>query len=429
MGKNQLKNHLIPACVALSGFFLPIWIQGTTLFILIGILLFPFLYKQLRNPFRSEIRWFTCISIALFLWQLSGMFYTENTENGWFNLQQKIPILLFGLYAGFLPAFNSKWKKRIKIGFISGCILCGLSLLFNAIELYRMGNDPIVFSYVHFSPDIHPSYLALYFCVALVFGFDLLGKEKSHALQLFFSFSLLIIYGFIVLLQSKSGVIGAIIVIAYALVIFVKQRNWFFIAGCISALVLINWGFIELEHGRIPSRINQAVSALQENPLGENQVQFPNPSIDSLPQKKFKDSSQLRIEVWKSSIDVIREHWIWGLGAGDVREALVNQYNQNGLHIAAEKHLNAHNQFLQQWLAGGVVSLWLICVWLFSSAYKKPVFYNTSILIIPCLIAFNLLTESMLESQWGIIAIAFFLSINQALNSSDELDLKSKRIA
>ena len=434
MNGNHWKQQLLPACLGLSGFFVPVWIRGTTLFLLIGILLFPFFYRQLRNPFRKEYRWFTIAAIGLFLWQCIGMFYTEDLDNGWFNLQQKLPIILFALYAAAQPALTKNWKVSIKISFILGCLTCGIYLFVNAFIAYQIGHDPIVFSYVQFSPELHPSYLAMYFCIAMIFGFELILQSNTISQRLQSAIALVICYGCVVLLQSKAGLLASFLVLTYGLLLQLRQKQWLKMFAIIAGAISLNMGFIQLEKGRIPSRLDQAVSALRADQHDTNSA-FPktandsiklaidstSTSMDSLPLNKSKDSSQLRVDVWKSSFAVIQNNWLLGMGTGDVRKELVYEYNRRGLYIAAEKGLNAHNQFLQQCIAGGILSLWLLIVWLYSSANRMPLWSNISLLMIPAVIAFNLLTESMLESQWGILPIAFFLSINRLLNSESEL--------
>ncbi|MFM2285294.1 MAG: hypothetical protein RLZZ543_791 [Bacteroidota bacterium] len=442
MNGHHWKQQLLPACLALSGFFLPVWIRGTTLFLLIGILLFPFLYKQLRNPFRNEYRWFTVAAIGLFLWQCIGMFYTEDRDNGWFNLQQKLPVILFALYAAAQPALSKNGKSAIKIAFILGCLTCGIYLFIKAFLAYQKGHDPIVFSYVHFSPELHPSYLAMYLSIAMVFGFELLLQSKNFLQRLLSALALIVCYGCVVLLQSKAGLLAALLVIAYGLFLLLRQKQWVRMLAIIVGAIALNSAFLQLEKGRIPSRLDQAVSALREDQQPASSLTPSNSAssttnatpvdaasavTDSLQKMKFKESSQLRVEVWKSSFAVIQQNWLLGTGAGDARQALVEEYNRQGLYIAAEKRLNAHNQYLQQCIAGGVLSLWLLIVWLYSAANRMPVWRNVSLLIIPAVIAFNLLTESMLESQWGVLSIAYFLSINRLLYSESDLPESPKK--
>ena len=392
------KESLLPFCLAASGFFLPVWIRGTTLFLIIGIVVLMLQRKQVQNPFRPEIRWFSSISVAIFIWQFFGMLYTDDLENGWFNLVQKVPILIFPVFMGSCPPISAFWKRNIRIAFVVGCILSGTYLFVKAVQAYLIGHDPIVFTYVRFSPDLHPSYLALYMSVALYFSAEAILSAKQTSTLLVWSVALLVCYGFIVLFQSKAGLICGSLVVVYGCVQFIrKSRKWLPAILLFSGLILLNAGLNYFEKDRIDSRINQAVVSLKQHTSSTEN----------------KDSSQQRVDVWKACWKVIQQQPLLGTGAGDVQSALLAEYTRSGMAAAAEKRLNAHNQYLQQLIAGGVLAALLLVFWIFlsASAEKRP--FHLASWVIPGLIGINLLTESMLESQWGILAIAFFLSMNR----------------
>jgi O-antigen ligase len=63
-----------------------------------------------------------------------------------------------------------------------------------------------------------------------------------------------------------------------------------------------------------------------------------------------------RILVWESAIEIIKKNPVLGVGVGDVRTELVKEYVRMGEDKLSQERLNAHNQFLEVLLEGGVIS-------------------------------------------------------------------------
>src|SRR5690606_7243974 len=97
-----------------------------------------------------------------------------------------------------------------------------------------------------------------------------------------------------------------------------------------------------------------------------------------------------------------------GVGTGDINIELENHFRENGLEELADKELNPHNQFLQSAMAIGIPALlWFIFSLLFP--FRKIIRTKDWLYaFFLCSMVLNLLVESMLEKQSGIIYFAFF---------------------
>src|SRR5690606_12327127 len=95
-------------------------------------------------------------------------------------------------------------------------------------------------------------------------------------------------------------------------------------------------------------------------------------------------------------------------GTGDVNVVLEKHFRENGLDELADKGLNPHNQYLQSAMAIGIPAvLWFI----FSLLYPFGKIIRTKDWLYAFFlstVALNLLVESMLEKQSGIVFFAFF---------------------
>jgi len=118
-----------------------------------------------------------------------------------------------------------------------------------------------------------------------------------------------------------------------------------------------------------------------------------------------------RIAIWKHASKIISKHYLIGVGTGDVKDALKSEYDKQTVSEFGEKKLNAHNQYLQTFIALGLPGL-LILLSLLSVivyfTYRHKMLDGT---LFTTIISFNMLFESMLETQAGVVFIAFFLML------------------
>ena len=125
-------------------------------------------------------------------------------------------------------------------------------------------------------------------------------------------------------------------------------------------------------------------------------------------EKIATSSTSSRKIIWNTSLNLIKKNIVFGYGTGDAKDMLVNEYEQKGLNILAEKKLNAHNQYLQTMLAiglfGGAILILMLLVPLYMSFQQKHYLYLGFLL----LIIINFLTEAMLERQVGVVFYSFF---------------------
>jgi len=165
------------------------------------------------------------------------------------------------------------------------------------------------------------------------------------------------------------------------------------------------------------------IASLQSKKLTNNfqKIFTTNLSVKSVQDLSTTESSEVRILVWNSSIDLISKNWLFGTGTGDIKDELLKDYKQKGFLGALEKKLNSHNQYLQTFatlgLFGILILIAMILYFIFNTIkLKSHVFFIVSLII-----AFNLLFESMLEVQAGTIFIAMFFSLMASAGASKNI--------
>ncbi|MFM1932344.1 MAG: hypothetical protein RL226_1647, partial [Bacteroidota bacterium] len=195
----------------------------------------------------------------------------------------------------------------------------------------------------------------------------------------------------IALLSSKAGYLGALLALMLVTLLLIRKKK------VIHAIVylLLNTALFTSIVGLSPDakrRLEEVNTAAQ---VAAN---------DEVP---AESSSSGRVVAWKAALSVLFEH-PEGVGTGDVTNELKKVYLEEGENYAYKKELNPHNQFLQSAVEFGWLGM-LIMLLLFISGLRvallKRDFLFTSFLM---LCALNMLFESFLEVQSGVVFFAFF---------------------
>jgi len=242
----------------------------------------------------------------------------------------------------------------------------------------------------------HPSYIAMFFGFAIIILIHKLIMDNNiNSFKRTVIITLIILFqGMIVLLSSKASIIGLMLVYLLALIlVFLSKTQKKTNPAILITLLLVSFFVMNRLSPQTYTRFIEAGKVL------ENQGNIT---------KQADNSSEIRIQIWKSALEIISQNPVFGVGTGDVKDALQKKYAEKNITAAYTDHLNSHNQYLQTALAIGITgfialvgSLILPVIYTFR---KRNFLYTIFIL----LFSFNLLFESMLERQAGVVFYAFF---------------------
>jgi O-antigen ligase len=279
-----------------------------------------------------------------------------------------------------------------------------------AASIYSYGNAMAIwyterkniFYYTQLS-TIHPTYLATYILFSLiVIGNYFATQYKKLSLIRKVLITLLIIHFiiFTLLLSSRIAII-ALALIFNALVVF------HYIKKNISIVMLC----LLLSINLIPAIL------IANSPLIK--VRFAEIQTLNFTDTKnaIENSTNSRIIIWKSSVHLIKENFWFGVGTGDVTDELVKDYSNNSFNIGIKKRYNAHNQYLQVWLAYGLVGFSLFA--LSFAMYWQMAIKNFDVIYLIFLLIMTIvfLTESYLQTQSGVVFFAFFNTLLYSVNN------------
>ncbi len=134
----------------------------------------------------------------------------------------------------------------------------------------------------------------------------------------------------------------------------------------------------------------------------------------------------MRLEFWKTGLNIIRKQPVLGVGTGDVQVAYNRQYKADNSKLTERWHLRSHNQFIAIGVAFGLIGILLFFIWLFAPLFmvkqKNPLF--PLFFIIGFL---SMLNEDTLETQAGVTFFGFFYCfflLNEGIKSREPGEIK-----
>lgn len=392
----------------LIAFCIPIYKVLIAPLILVFVVLAFFQFFKSKNFFfKPNLTSF--LMIGLYLLYFFSLFWSANLNEAIFDLEIKLSVLVFPILFSFLDLKINKCKfRKIYIAYLLGVITAIIICLTNATFLFvETKAFYYSFAYSSFSILHHPSYFSMYLNFAIIITLVLYkNKTFSSLITLFLVAFLLVI---IWILMSRTGIITASLILGYYWVSLVFQKKYLqFFAGFLvlafASIMILSVSSYTLNRFKVNP---EAMSSFFESDKSDNEI--------------IEDGS--RKMLWFSSLKLIKNNPLFGVGAGDVRSELDNVYLENNYFESLNKRLNSHNQFMQTWIAVGVLGfLFLLSIFAFTAfdAIKNK---NLIALGLCLLLFLNFLTESMLETQSGVVFFSFFMSAifvnNRKINLND----------
>jgi O-antigen ligase len=376
---------------------------------ILAIFLFAYWLFFLKKKFelRSTKGSLVLIFCLTYLLVLFGYVNSSNQEEALFRIQQKIPLLIFPIVFGTIQFNYEKFIHQIlwclSIATLSGCVVC---LSYGTYIYLQTENIKSLFGYeLIVLKDMQPHVLAICCFLGIVFH---LQRVLASRLKILSRKNLpdlgiaMFLFLFIILLSNRMILICSSLVFLY----FFYQ-----LITSIGGRIGFTLSFIVL-----------LVLAVIFNPSLNHQwkdlIDFSEENTIQLDQDKSLGrgwgGKTVRLSIWKCSFDVVRENWLWGVGTGDAQDELQKAYEKRKFYFASMyNRYNAHNQYIQNLLMNGILSLIfflasIFCPLILSLRNQGKLniyaFFLFAVALIFC-------TESFLEINKGIVFYSFFNSI------------------
>lgn len=425
MIKNRTMIHrgIFRYCLLGIAFLLPVF--GRIVPSLIALMVFNWLIEgRFRQKFQlvssDRMRMLTLSFGLFYLLYLAGLIYTSNFEYGLFDLQVKFSIFIFPLLLATadMESFSNSQRRQLLLAYIAGCLAGSLLFMGRAFIEAVYIHAENAFSYASLSWYFHSSYLSMYynFAIAAILG-HLISLDWKRKIPWRILEAALILWFIILvfLLSSKAGILtlGGILLFCMGLLVF-KRKNW--LGGII--VLAVGVGIFYTTYRLLPGtfqRMETVGKVIRSDASKLNQS---------------PESTAERLAIWKASTEIIRDHWLLGVGTGDVKDALYVKYAEKSMVSALNKKLNAHCQYLQTFIALGVAGFLFLVLMLVLPGILAIRRKDNLYLVFLGIFAFNILVESMFETQAGVVFYAFFnafLFISMSTTNQRSTDNTEKR--
>ncbi len=398
--KNRSTTLLVIMCLYV--FFLPF---RNSISSVIGFLLFLnfFFDKQVNLKAKFKIlleNKIAILSISLYFLHIIGLLYTSNFKYAGLDLEIKLPLLIIPFVLFAEKELPKEAMEKVFRFFTFGNILAMVLCLIHAIYRFNIDHNSYVFFYNELTYFMHPSYFSMYLgfnVILIIQSITALTKDKhvnKKKISLLFILCTIFLI-FITLLSSKAGILISGICFMIITIREIYKRKLHLLIYFTSILSILIFILLTNQNSTTTKRFAEVKNELITN--------------KSKKSEEKKGSSDIRVEVWKATSQLIKNNYLFGVGTGDIKDELSKQYKKNNFKAGIELNYNCHNQYLQFTLISGILGgliLILILSLSFIYAYKSR---NQILLLFVVLIALNMLMESMLETKAGVEFYAFFL--------------------
>jgi O-antigen ligase len=380
--------------------------------LMLGIFIFSCVISFGKNYMQLIKNNRVIFGIALFfICQLISAFFSTNFQAGANVLLMRLPLFILPLAFCFIN-FELKIWNRITLfyAFITAIAsVIGFAYgVYSAINKHDTGylyNDNIS----ELLLDKQAVYFGFYVNAAilmLIFSLKSIGELSKQFTYLAWV-SLLWLIFIIFMLASKTSMLCLAAILFFVIVRHVftsknKMEGGLLLLSIVIGAVLVMKMF--------PKTLNRFKGITETSFVFDNKNRENHFNAEY--EKDKWNSTNTRVALWQCGAEIWHEHFLFGTGIGDKKEALIKKYNEKHFWYAIDTEKNLHNQYLDILASMGLVGL-LFFVFCFF-VYPLIVFIRNgqlfSILLFCCL-AFCFFTENMLDRFQGEIIISFILPL------------------
>jgi O-antigen ligase len=376
---NLYLAHLVVFLLPFEQRLIP-W--ALVLFAATNVLVHPF---HERVHYYKKRKFYIWLFSAFYLAHAIGVLYSDDLSNGFFDLEIKLSLLLVPWAVLTSNVINKFTLPELLRTFLYATVLAAaVSFIYAGISYFKSG-EVESFYYVYLSYYRHAGYFSIYvnFAIAILIIFIFHNREKVQIHNyLMLAFLIITVYQ----LSARMGIIvlGFLMAYAFSYLIFPKIRY----KNPLIALFLVllfTVGFIV-----VSIKYVDRFKGVTENVMNE------------------ESSSGSRPLLWKYSWELFQEKPFFGYGTGDVSQAMNDKWEKENFDYAEERHLNAHNQFVQSGVALGLLGLLPLIGMLVIPLFKVNIHSNFLFPLFVFIITMSCLTEAIFERQDGVVFYAIF---------------------
>ncbi len=394
------------AAMLLMAASMPIaWRLGLLAALLLAGASFVKLVAERRVPNSALDRplcWAMVLVLVYLLACFVSVFYSSDTQMAWNVMSRKVVLMIFPLCFLLTDTRYLTATRMRNLGYALLFSMVGVFLFFVGKALINISNgatwDQV--TNMGFDPR-HHAYTSLYAVTALLFVYNELRLhwgELRGGLRGWMIASTAMIILYMMLVNSRAGILTL----------------------CFAAVCCLL--HLALHHRRVKAALIAAVLVAAEI-VGASFLPGHTNRFDSTVVDVTRVDADTRIQIYVSSTHAAQRHLFFGNGVGDYRDDLRQVYCEDEFLDGVTHNLNAHNQYFETLLSVGLVGLVIMMVYLLMPlciAWRRRHRCLIEVAVLTAIVLANLLFESMLERQMGLLFIGYIYTIMVLILSLQE---------
>lgn len=345
--------------------------------------------SKVKATFTNKLVLFFC---SVFLIQVVGLLYTSNLEDGLGKLERKAALFVFPFLLAGSERLEQRHVQAVVAAFIFSCVGMAAYASYELLFTHGVyGSQPGLTELIDEILDMHHAYSGLYLVFAVAAScFLVLSRESclGRKGKVLFAVLAVFLYAFLIVLAARTAVLTSFLLFVGAVVYYLlHRRKKSFVMGAMLASIALAFLVLSLPNTRSKIADFQRLQGVH-SPLTP------------------------RLIKWGCCFTVLEEQaaWVLGVGTGDVQDHLQQCYSEE--KFWGERYdLNAHNEYLEEFVRHGVVGLLLFLASLlvpFAMSLRRG---KMLYLIFLTVFMVGIVTESMLSRQKGVVFYALFNSV------------------
>lgn len=331
---------------------------------------------------------------ALFLLYVLFILLSQNRCEGINLVERRLVMLAIPLLWSFKQLAPNTSQKKFMIATFCYAALA-IAVIANVMLLFKgYISDPTTgidktFLYrttIEKYSGLHPTYL----CTILYFAaFILLHKVtyERGRLAVFDTIAIIVLILAAVAAASRSPMIAFGVISLFAIHKYAKSRSKQWLFWLITLTSFIGMSMIPTIRNRMQElSIENMYAPTQGNDNGTN----------------------VRAGIIRCDIALLENNWLFGLGTGDVQDALNNCFSNYTTDVYSKHDYNTHNEYLNVWLTAGLLGIGTLLYLLIGGFAGAVKFDLTLFAYFFVFIFICFFTENFLDRQVGITFFVFF---------------------
>jgi O-antigen ligase len=371
-----------------------------------------------KNKVKFTFNFTTFLFVLFYGFYVFYALYTNHVSDALRYFENKLTFLVLPLFFFFLPKEKMAFKWTIR-GFLIAVFLLAIQSLVFSFSNYFKTHEIGSFISTRFSYQHHPSYASVFYTFALLIRWNQRKKNaENYSLYWLILFSILLLFA-ILACMSLAGLLFLILFLLAAFIHFLstkigkKKTLLFTVISPIVFYVLV------LITPPLKSQWDDAKHFTVD--FIDNPTTFVSDTTNA------DNGSSVRLIMWTISTQVLTEHPL-GVGTANVDDYLYAKLTKLKQYKLAKKYYNPHNQYLQSGIEIGIFGLIVLLFLLFKGitiAWKNR---NYLLLFVVLNLVFNMLFESMLQRQSGIVFYTFWITFFVAFGAYFTNENKEKAL-